>query len=210
MIKVNLLGDSTRRDFTGVWMLIGYGFSMAGLLLGCILNYASLSIAIEEKTHEKDNLERQEAQLSEKTKEVQQLEAKRKELAQKTSVIALLKRSKSGPVRVLDDLNKSIPERAWVLEMRENNGQLRVIGRAIDNQTISTLMLDLEKSDYYNSVELEETKRVEQQGASIKEFVIRSKVDYSGLNLKLPEPGQATPAAAPKAAAKGGREDGGE
>ena len=212
MIKINLLGDSTYRDFSGIWLLIGYAFCVSALVLICALNYTSMNSALSELTLEKEDLEKKEFQLIEVTKEVGELEKKRTELAQKNAVIQILKRNKSGPVRILDDLNKSIPERSWVTDIKESSGNMKMTGRAIDNQTIASFMTDLEKSDYYEKVDLDETKTVEQAGVKLKEFTLKSGVDYSGINLKLTDPSLEKPKAPaptppPAAAAKASSEE---
>jgi type IV pilus assembly protein PilN len=125
-------------------------------------------------------LERQLAALQETTKEVRELDKKRTELNDKLVVIATLKRNKAGPVRVMDDLNMSLPERAWLTEFREGAGTLRMIGTALDNQTIATYMKDLQASDYFTAVDLVETKQIESKGVKIKNFTLDAKITYTG------------------------------
>jgi len=185
MIKINLLGDTTYRDLSGVWLAIGYAFSVSVFILICVLNYSSMSATLYELNQDREALTKEDVLITEKTKEVTELEKKRLALAQKNAVIQILKRSKAGPVRILDDLNKAVPDRSWLLDIKENSGNMLLTGRAIDNQTIASFMTDLEKSDYYDTVDLDETKGVSQADVAIKEFRLKAKVNYSGLNMDL-------------------------
>jgi type IV pilus assembly protein PilN len=180
MIKINLLGDSTYIDRSAKIELFAYALAIALTFLVCFGLYtavlstrSSLTIEVAELTKELEAIKMQ-------TKEVSDLEKKRTELFGKLEVIASLRRSKKGPVRVLDDLNSTLPLRSWITEIVEKQNSAVIMGVALDNQTIATFMQDLEKSDYYDNVELEETKQGERDGIGVKTFAIRSKVSYSG------------------------------
>ncbi len=180
MIKINLLGDDTVIDTSGTWLVIGYALSLVGVLLIVGILYVSVSSSIDTLTTESESLDKRLKALQETTKEVRDLEKKKNELASKTSIIAILKKSKLGPVRILDDLNTAIPEKAWVTEVRESGGILRVSGLALDNQTIAAFMKSMETSDYFDTIDLGESRQVEKNGVKLKEFTIQAKVSYSG------------------------------
>ncbi|MCB0332644.1 MAG: PilN domain-containing protein [Bdellovibrionales bacterium] len=180
MIKINLLGDDGGRDSSAVMWLGGFVLSMVVLGVSFFLLHQGASQSVADATLEVEGLKNQLEQIQRTTKEVRDLEKKRKELHEKLAVIAKLKKSKLGPVRILDDLNTSIPERSWLTGLKESNGLLRIDGFALDNQTIATFMKDLEKSEYYLSVDLDESKTKAKSGINIKSFVLQSKISYSG------------------------------
>jgi type IV pilus assembly protein PilN len=205
MIKINLLGDDTVRDMSGTWLLIGYVFSLLIVGLVASMLYLSISADVQELTLDRDNLQKDLNRLNEVTKEVATLEAKKKELSDKTSIIALLKRNKIGPVRVLDDVNTALPERAWLEEMRETEGMLRVTGYALDNQTIAQFMKGLEASEYVVKVDLEQARRKPVDQKQLVEFILRTQIAYAGkvLAAKLEEAKNApVPVATPTPKAK--------
>ena len=193
MIKINLLGDDTAVDHSGKLIVAGYVLS---LVMFCAIFYfmgQSVGADVARLTHETDLLTKQLNKLKETTKEVHELENKRQELNDKLAVIAKLKRNKIGPVRVMDDLNLAIPERAWVSDMKESAGVLRLVGFALDNQTIAVFMKDLEASDYFDAVELVETKQADREGVKIKAFTLDTKVNYAGkIKVEPPKPGSTT------------------
>lgn len=187
MIKINLLGDDTAVDNTGKLFVSGYVLSL--ILLGAVLYvvHSSYASAIEKLTLESESREKELKDLQVVTKEVRDLEAKEKEYDHKIQVIAGLKKSKIGPVRVLDDLNSAIPERAWITEVKEEQGLMRIDGKAFDNQTIAQFLKDLDKSNYFASVDLGETRQIDERGVKIKSFSLSSNVSYAGLPPKEEE-----------------------
>jgi type IV pilus assembly protein PilN len=188
MIKINLLGDETVIDTSGTWFLIAYVFSVVATVLCCALLYFSAASSIQDYTSQADDLDTQLRKLKETTQEVHELEKKKKDLADKTNVIAILKKNKLGPVRILDDLNTALPDRAWLTDLRETGGLMRISGYALDNQTIAAFMKALEFSNYFESIDLGESREVDKDGTKIKEFTLLTKVVYSGLQKKV-EPG---------------------
>ena len=161
-------------------MVAGYGLSVMVLLLICVMLQVSIGSSITNLTQEQESLDQELARLKDRTKEVRDLEKKRSELSQKLALIAVLKKNKLGPVRIMDDLNVAIPERAWITEIKESSSEMKILGLALDNQTIALFMKDLEASDYFLSVDLEETKQVEMKGINLQSFVLNAKISYSG------------------------------
>lgn len=187
MVKINLLGDDTVKDYTGHYILFGWA---ASLFVSCIVGfvlYQAASRKSVELSEDKERLTAKLEKLKEVTKEVRDLEDKKKALREKLAVIATLKKSKAGPVRVMDDLNMSLPERSWILDVKENNGLMKVNGLALDNQTISEYLKALDASDYFDKVELGETRQAEMQGAKIKSFALQANVNYAGRLSASPE-----------------------
>jgi type IV pilus assembly protein PilN len=180
MIKINLLGEPPTIDRSTQRWLGAYGASLLVLLVVCFIARALTTARIEVLEVETAALNSELLQLKKQTKEVRELDAKRKELYSKLNVIAQLKLTKVGPVRVLDDLNAAVPERVWLTEIAESAAVLRMSGYALDNQTIAAFMKELERSDFFDTVELVETKQMERAGVKIKLFTLESKINFAG------------------------------
>ena len=140
------------------------------------------------------------------TREVHDLEKKRSELQAKLKVIDDLKQKRVGPVRMLEDLSSATPQKLWLVNFSETNGQATVTGMALDNQTIAAFMRALQTSPYFFDVDLVETSQSEpvhvlggDTGMSFKRFIVKAKLDYLGKGGKS-EP---TPAANPAAGKSG-------
>lgn len=160
MIRINLLGDSTVVDATAKVWLAGYIASVV-LSLGLgIFVYTSWNAEVSELTKEQSDLQAQLDGLLKQTKTVRELEQKKARLTEKLRLIATLKKSKVGPVRVLDDLNMALPEQVWLRGISEKGGKLKIKGRALANQDIAQFMQKLESSDYFADVDLEESRQM--------------------------------------------------
>lgn len=191
MIKINLLGEEVVESSGGKLIIAAYVGSLVLLVGVFYFMQASISRSIDDLSMEKQALESQLAKLKEVTKEVRLLEKNREELKNKLTVIATLKRNKSGPVRVMNDLNAFIPDRAWVKEVREKDNQMRIQGVALDNQTVSTFAKGLSSSDYFPNVELVESRNLNYKGVTVKEFILQAKVRYVGkIATEAPPPGE--------------------
>lgn len=180
-IKINLLGERIKKGAESALWLAAYAVS----LLSCAGLFFFLLSSVGAELRQKDaNIAQLEAQLSKLkvvTKEVRELDKKKNELAEKIAVMAALKKKKVGPVKVLDDLNISLPEKAWITNIKELEGAvLKISGFALDNQTIAAFMKSLDASDYFSNVDLVETKQAIVQGVGIKEFILQSKINYLG------------------------------
>jgi type IV pilus assembly protein PilN len=107
--------------------------------------------------------------------EVNQHTKRKKEYEEKLAVIRKLKKSKTGPVRALDDLASELPKRVWLSKMDETSGEVSFTGNALNNEDVSAFMKALEKSRYFNNVVLVSTS-ISKQGY---EFEITCTVNYS-------------------------------
>ncbi len=150
MIKINILGDKTALDNTAVLMMFVYLFLLVGLLATCTLMYFGTIEKNKTLVAEKTSLESELNNLYRRTTSVKELDKKRKILKSKLGVLARLKNSKVGPVRVLDDLNNSTPDEVWLLGIDEKNGGMTITGRAITPQDVASFMDNLQKSDYFD------------------------------------------------------------
>lgn len=199
MIKINLLGDQKSSRSTHFLFMAGYTGSLAAVLISFFFMYTSAAAKVSELATEKAGLDAELATLQTTNKDVKDLEKMRQELNDKLVVIARLKKSKLGPVRVLDDLNVAIPDRSWVTDIKETAGLMKISGLALDNQTIASFMQKLDASDYFDAVDLKETKQIEDRGANVYSFTLQTKVNYAGKihlqkneQVQVPEKGPET------------------
>ena len=130
-------------------------------------------------------------------KEVAQLQTTIASLKQKVTVIENLSKKKVGPVRVMESLSASAPERLWVTEFKENGGNLTLNGMAVDNQTVADFLKALQATQYFKDVELVEAAQTQQDKLALKKFSVRSRLLYQ------PQPGQQAKAAPQPVSADG-------
>lgn len=183
MIKINLLGDKSGSSFGGHFQIALFIFSVACLGMGFYTATAYISYQSEFVAQQDTLYRAQLSDLKKITKEVRGLEKKREMLKRKIEIIEALKSRKIGPVHVLDDLNIAVPEKSWLLEVRDKGGVLRIDGLALDNQTIADFIKRLEKSEYFIRVDLLEARQEEVRGVKMKRFAVSAKINYGGTTL---------------------------
>jgi type IV pilus assembly protein PilN len=180
MIKINLLGETRKIDPTRGFWILGIILGGIGLSVAGAIAFMSLTTEVVELRSETELLQAQLTNVKKVTKSVAELDRKRGELTEKLKIISILKRSKVGPVRLLDDINTAVPERSWLTTMKESEGSLAISGLALDNQTVAAFMRDLAKSDYVEAVDLVEARNAKKDGQEIKSFTLSAKIAYAG------------------------------
>ncbi len=170
MIKVNLQGE--KKDYRIQYVTHGAvlvaSFLVFFLLFGILQISANSKMSKLEKM--KKRLTNEDTRLSKITKEVEGLDVKRKWLVNKLTTIARLKAVKQEPVKVLDALTSSIPEKSWIETVVKRGESIEFTGVALDNQTVSLLMRQLENSDFFDKVDLVFSKQLLQNEVPLKQF----------------------------------------
>ncbi|HEY1373328.1 MAG TPA: PilN domain-containing protein [Candidatus Binatia bacterium] len=196
MIRINLLSTreieaelGRRQDI--VVAVLGIGGVLA-LCLAVLLYQVFRTTMLQ---RELSGLRAEIASIEGSAKEVAQLQATIASLKQKVTVIENLSKKKVGPVRVMESLSASAPERLWVTEFKENGGSLTLNGMAVDNQTVADFMKALQGTQYFRDVELVEAAQTQQDKLALKKFAVRSRLLYQ------PQPEQQAKAAPEPASA---------
>lgn len=208
MIRINLLPIKEAQRAIGRRQQLSVALlSISVALLVMVIPYVLQGRHMAELDREIADLTAEIERYNAQTREVHDLEKKRVELQAKLKVIDDLKQKRVGPVRMLEDLSTATPQKLWLVNFSETNGQATVTGMALDNQTIASFMRALQSSPYFYDVDLVETSQSEpvrgalgsDSGMVFKKFIVKAQLDYLGRGGKA----QAAPAAA-AAPGKGG------
>jgi type IV pilus assembly protein PilN len=119
--------------------------------------------------------EKELAELEKTLKEVERFRKEKEEIERKLAVIDRLERSRTGPVRILDEVATRMPERMWLTDMKLSGGELSLGGYGIDNETIAAFLTSLEDSEFISNVQLEKTELQESKGLKLNEFRIKAR-----------------------------------
>jgi len=157
MIKINLMTDEESGGANATLFISGYLASLVLMIGFCFYLSNQIGGKIDRAENESSALTSELASLKETTREVRDLEKKREELENITAAIVKLRANQFGPVRIIDDLNMAIPEKAWITNIQETRENMIISGVAVTNFEIVTLMENLEKSDYFTRVDLVES-----------------------------------------------------
>jgi len=159
MIKINLLPVREARQRADLQQ---QGILLAVLL---ILALGGAGYAHYSKGRQLEGLRERVAQTEKQIdrygpqlEQVKTFKEKKAEVERKLEVIRGLERSRSGPVRILDELATKAPERVWLTQLRAEGNRLELEGMGLENEVIARFLTRLEESDYFADVELEQTE----------------------------------------------------
>ncbi len=206
MIRINLLGTERARARTRAGLSeaqkITIGCTLIMLLTAGYIGYRFWSIGQESTRLEQELVAaEQEAQrLRGVLSEVQRFEAQKAALTQRVALIEDLRRGQTGPVHMLDEISRALPERLWLVELTQKGAEVSIEGRTSTLSALTDFVANLQNSQYFRRpVEIvSSSTEADQQGEFVR-FVVRATFVPGGH-------AGAAPAAAPGPAAGQGRD----
>ena len=177
MIKINLLLARKEKK------KVGMSKEIVVLILSVFLLLVLLVIVQWRIDKEKENTI---AQISNTKKEityyksliaeVDKAKALQKTLQDKLNVINSLKKQKSSPSRVLDELSIDKPEKIQLESLKKEGGKLGIEGIALDDETVANFMTNLRKSKLFKNVDLIVSEQIEQSKIKLKKFILSCEI----------------------------------
>ena len=179
MIRINLLPvKAARKREYGQQQLILFVVILLGLGVALYTWY----------DYEEQQISKLRADISERKKEIKRLEnvigevkqirEKKAELQKRLDVIDTLKRGKTGPVRMMDDLSQRIPKKVWLSNLSQDGSVISMQGAAMNNEEIANFLRELEKSRYFKDVKLHSVKHKNTGTLEYEEFELTCSVVY--------------------------------
>jgi type IV pilus assembly protein PilN len=162
MARINLLPwrewerERRKKEFlvnTGAVLVLGLGIVFAA--------GAYLDSNVERQNDRNRFLESEIAVLDEKIAEISTLKRKRDELLARMRVIQELQGNRPVIVRVFDELVRTLPKGAHFRKLKMENNVLMVEGAAESNNRISSLMRNLDGSEWFAAPNLKSIKEDE-------------------------------------------------
>ncbi len=180
MIRINLVPIEERKEIKGLGEFIIGVFILLALLVLLIAANLVQNKRIADVNNKITDVKKQIAKLEEVKKKVEEFKAKNKDLEERIKAIAILEENRTGPLFVMDSLAKAIPDRAWIDKFSEKTSVVQMDGMAWDEITVADFMKKLQSYPYFQNIELKVIKTKEIQKLPLKNFVIESKLNYSG------------------------------
>ena len=81
--------------------------------------------------------------------EVKGYEAKKESLEAKIKLINDLKTNQKGPVRLMDEISKALPDLVWLTSLDVSGNQITMRGRTLSPNAVSTYLENLKKSPFF-------------------------------------------------------------
>ena len=164
MIHINLLPvRAAQKKERMISQLVVLGVVLTVVIAGCFLLQSLLGGKIDDQRAQISLAQDELNALNRKIGEVNKVKNMQKELQGKLDILAELKAKKTGPVRILDELSRAIPDNVWISSFREAGGQVSIAGQGTTEEVVAEFLRSLEDSDYFKGVEL---AVIEQQGGA--------------------------------------------
>jgi type IV pilus assembly protein PilN len=173
MIKINLLPvREARRKANLRQQGILLGIALIAAVVVCGTLHTAIAASISSERGRVVAAQAELGKLEETLKEVERFRQEKEDIERKLRVIHRLEESRSGPVRIMDEISSRIPDRMWLKAMSLRNGVLEIDGFGIDNEVIAAFMTSLEESKFLTEVELQSSQLTESKGLKLNEFKI--------------------------------------
>jgi Tfp pilus assembly protein PilN len=172
MIRINLLGAPKpkrgKRGGGAVPVSVpseGPSMMLIGLVVLLIfggLNYAYYWKIGKDQAKLQEQLKQADAQIATLSQVKTAYLEKQKQhdaLKHRFDVIDQLRNNQAGPVTLLSTISNTVSntEAVWLNTMRDEGNNVTLEGIALNNVSLATLMENLRKTDYFQSVEMKET-----------------------------------------------------
>jgi len=149
MIRINLLPFRAARKRENVKRQITIyvaAVCCALLIIGGMFYKYSTDLSTLKKKDSRLNKEL--AGYQKELKEIKDLENKIKQIKSKLDIINELQKGKTGPVLLLSDIADAVPkDKLWITSLVERGGKLSLSGTAMDYETVSLFMKNLENTE---------------------------------------------------------------
>lgn len=135
-----------------------------------------LSGAVEQQKGRNAFLEKRIAELNQQVKEIAELKKKKAELVARMDVIQSLQGNRPEIVHIFDQIVRTIPDGVYYREIVRNGNDLTIKGTAESNNRVSSLMRQLDASDWFASPNLTGVKANRAAGEHANDFELKVKI----------------------------------
>jgi len=125
-------------------------------------------------------------ELQQYIKTADELDAKRAELKKKIDTIRQLKEQQLGPVHILDEISRALPDLVWLTKLSLNGVTVKLSGMALDENAIANYMTRLEDSPYVTSATLLGFQKTSEDAFS---FNLTCSFTYTPAQITSTQPG---------------------
>lgn len=155
MIKINLLAVDRERAKRKAKFQVGQKVTVACSLIlvaaALVVGwwFWSLQRASADLDQQIADAERETQRLQSVIQQVQQFEGRRAQLQQRVTLIEELRKGQTGPVHLLDQISKALPEAMWLTDLKQAANDITVEGRCTSLNSLSDFVSALETSGLF-------------------------------------------------------------
>lgn len=155
MAHINLLPwrEERRQELRKEFLVVLAGTAVFALLVVLVANRV-YSGWIDNQNNRNAYLQRNIDELSNQVKEIKELEAKRRQLIDRMKVIQDLQGTRPLVVHIFDSLVRTLPDGVFYQSLARTDAKIEIAGIAESNNRVSSLMRQMDKSDWFKSPNL--------------------------------------------------------
>jgi type IV pilus assembly protein PilN len=183
MIRINLLPVRVSKKATaGRQQIVLFIALIIGAYVGNFLWAQSRAAELKTRQQKVQKTREEIVQLDRIIGEVKNIKEQQASLREKLDILAALKTSRAGPVRVMDALATLTPKRLWITKFDEHGGATSIAGQATTFDDVSNFMTALKGNPLFNGIELAKTSAIQPAGGrkvDLVEFQLGMNINYA-------------------------------
>jgi type IV pilus assembly protein PilN len=155
LIKINLLAvdrdRAKKKSKFPVGEKVTVGCSLILVMTALLLGWWYWSLQSESKDLDVQiaDAQRETVRLQNIIAQVQQYDARKGQLQMRVTLIEELRRGQTGPVHLLDQVSRSLPDTMWLSEVKQTGADVIVDGKCSSLTALSDFVSGLETSGYF-------------------------------------------------------------
>ena len=177
MIRINLLPhrEQKRQERRKYFFIIAGVVAVAAVAaVGLVHVYFANEIATQDERN--DFLKKENAKLDKEIEEIKKLKEETDRLLARKQVIEKLQGDRAEPVILLDQLARRAPDGVYLKGIKQDGGTINLTGLAQSSARVSTLMRNIDGSNWMEGAELVEIKAVIADKRRLNEFSLHFKM----------------------------------
>ena len=122
-------------------------------------------------------------------REVERFEAQKRDLQQRVNLIEELRQNQVGPVHMLDQISRSMPDRLWLLDMKQTGNDVQLDGKTSTLSSLADFVANLEASGYFTKpVEITNSEEEKVGDTDLIKFSVKATFEMPGAKKSGPTP----------------------
>jgi Tfp pilus assembly protein PilN len=176
MIKINLLPFKRKRASSLTKDVRDLVILLFIVLFGFGYYYYTLTNEIEERKANILSVKKEIQSMQPIAQEYQAIIEAKKQIERRFQTLNQLKSGRALAARSLYDVSSIIKEGVWIKSFKKTDNKFEIDGRAFVNESISDFIESLLKMPYITNVELRNVQDVNEEGLTIKKFIITGNI----------------------------------
>jgi type IV pilus assembly protein PilN len=160
MIKINLLPvrAAKKREF-GRQQIVLFALILVLAGIGNWFWYSKVNSELNQLDGQITRTKAEISQLEKTIGEVKSIKEDKKALEDKLKILDTLKKGRTGPVKVMDELATIIPQKVWINDYAEAGGSVTMVGQASSYEDLSAFSKKLKASTHFTNITIKTARQ---------------------------------------------------